>query len=232
MDRFWSLFRNISFSKTIRFNLKYFTIQQAIKIPIIVYKGVCVNSLHGSIEVHGKIKSGILKIGRPCLGNQDSKYDRTIFALDGLLTIQGNIVIGRGTKIAVTGHLQLGDGFEVTGDSSIICNDSISIGRRCLISWNCLIMDNDFHYICTFENEILNAKLTKPIIIGDNVWIGCNCTILKGVQISEGNIIASSSLITKSIDVQYSIVASKGGHVEVLAKNRYYKKDKFDKFKK
>lgn len=41
--------------------------------------------------------------------------------------------------------------------------------------------------------------MTKPIIIQDNVWIGLNTIVLKGVTINQGSVIAAGSVINKSI---------------------------------
>ncbi len=46
----------------------------------------------------------------------------------------------------------------------------------------------------------------KGIKIGDNVWIGAGCTILDGVEIGTGSVVAAGSVVTKSVE-SYTIVA-------------------------
>jgi acetyltransferase-like isoleucine patch superfamily enzyme len=41
--------------------------------------------------------------------------------------------------------------------------------------------------------------MTQPIIIGNHVWVGMNATILKGVTIGDGAIIAAGSIVTKDV---------------------------------
>ena len=67
----------------------------------------------------------------------------------GNLIIGGTVTLGRGTHICIdkNGTLALGNNFCVTGNSSIICQKEISIDKDCLISWDVLIMDTDFHPI-------------------------------------------------------------------------------------
>ena len=47
------------------------------------------------------------------------------------------------------------------------------------------------------ENDANNK--TKPIFIGDHVWIGANSTILKGVSIGDGAIVAAGAVVTKDV---------------------------------
>ena len=80
-------------------------------------------------------------------------------------------------------------GVEITAETAIICHEKISFGENTLISWKNLIMDTDFHHVIK-NGEVVNHP--KEIRIGDHVWGGCRCTILKGSVI-----VAAGSLITK-----------------------------------
>ena len=78
----------------------------------------------------------------------------------------------------------LGRDFIVTGRSVILCTKRITFGDECLLSWDLLIMDTDWHsVISTADSRILNPS--KPINVGNHVWIGCRSVILKGVSISD-----------------------------------------------
>jgi acetyltransferase-like isoleucine patch superfamily enzyme len=56
----------------------------------------------------------------------------------------------------------------------------------------------DSHPIFNIDNKLINPS--KPISIGDFVWIVSKCTILKGVTIGNGSIIGMSSTVTKNIE--------------------------------
>lgn len=90
------------------------------------------------------------------------------------------------------GVLTLGTSF-INNNCRIRCRKSITIGNNCAISHDVTIVDSDFHTIVGSEEDGL------PVHIGDRVWIGTRCLILKGVTIGEGAIIAAGSVVTKDI---------------------------------
>ena len=76
------------------------------------------------------------------------------------------------------------------------------IGNNVIIGVGTQIRDTDNHSLNPFDR--LNGldwknKKTQPIKIGDNVFIGTNTIILKGVEIGDNCIIAAGSVVTKSI---------------------------------
>ena len=48
------------------------------------------------------------------------------------------------------------------------------------------------------KENIFDIK-ASPVVIDDDVWIGFNCTILKGVKIGKGSVIAACSVVTKDV---------------------------------
>jgi acetyltransferase-like isoleucine patch superfamily enzyme len=84
---------------------------------------------------------------------------------------------------------------------------SIEIGDNCLIAGNTTIVDSDGHdpFPADISERLKTKKDGIPVVIEDNVWIGLNCIILKGVKIGQGSIIGAGSVIRKSIP-PYSIV--------------------------
>jgi acetyltransferase-like isoleucine patch superfamily enzyme len=128
--------------------------------------------------------------------------ERTIFENRGILKINGLCDFGKGTKVYVNKHaiLEIGNNTFITGKTSIICFQKILIGSNCAISWGVHIMDHDYH---TIDEKPIN----KPIIIGNNVWIGSNVNILKGVNIPDNCVIAAGSVVTKSFDQENLLIA-------------------------
>lgn len=70
---------------------------------------------------------------------------------------------------------------------------SISIGNRVRCGANTIITDSDWH----FDDPRVGPP--KEIVIMDNVWLGVNTVVLKGVTIGENTIIGANSVVTKSV---------------------------------
>jgi acetyltransferase-like isoleucine patch superfamily enzyme len=61
-------------------------------------------------------------------------------------------------------------------------------------------MDNDVHQINYIERKANKGKVkSAPIVIEDDVWLGANVMVLKGVTIGARSIIGAGSVVTKSI---------------------------------
>lgn len=115
------------------------------------------------------------------------------------------IIMGHGGEITIGDHVFCGPG------SRIWSAKRISIGNRVLISHNVNIHDNishslnaalrheDFKHIFSKGFQKENDLHEKEVVIEDDVWIGFNATILKGVHIGKGAIIGANAVITKDV---------------------------------
>jgi acetyltransferase-like isoleucine patch superfamily enzyme len=111
------------------------------------------------------------------------------------------------------GKISIGESCYVGEGARIWSSDSINIGNRVLISHNVNIHDTDSHSIDAYlRSQHFSAIMTighqkenifdikgSPVLIEDDVWIGFNSTILKGVTIGSGSIIAACSVVTKDV---------------------------------
>lgn len=175
--------------------------------------------------------------------SKDSVYESTCL-FDIRQPEQGKkyIFIGENSVIACSfiietssGCIKVGARTHIGPSTQIISRNNIFIGNDVIIAWNCLIYDHNSH--STIWNERKNDVLTEynnlknhkgilenkdwsvvksaPIKIEDKVWIGANCTILKGVSIGEGSIVATGSVVTKDVP-EWSLVA--GNPAKVIKK--------------
>lgn len=204
------LFRKVNLWKTVYFNLHYFPWKTALRLPVFIYKRSELYKMKGRIVINAPVKTGMMKLGPHGLGTQDMLFERTMWEVAGTLVINGNACIGRGSKISIgeNATLTLGDNFTITGSSDIICHKAITFGRDCLLSWDILMMDTDFHNVLDLQGKKINAP--KPITIGNHVWIGCRNTVLKGTTIADNCIVSANSTITRSFDKPNCIVGGNG----------------------
>lgn len=111
------------------------------------------------------------------------------------LTVNGKFFMNENTNIWIThsGHLILNGGF-INENVTITCAKKVTIGKNAHIAREAVIRDYDGHYI-----EDVNYRTAKPVVIGDNVWIGYRAMILKGVTIGDNSIVAANSVVTKDV---------------------------------
>lgn len=173
--------------------------------------------MKGTIEIENP-KIGCIKIGNPGVGIFDSKYERFIWENNGTIRIRGSASFGQGVRISNYGEIVIGDGFQITANSALICNERIVFGENVMISWNVLIMDSDFHKIFDINSEN-RINYPKPIIIGNHNWICCRSIILKGTRTNNSIIIAAGSIITGKIDDENAIISS--GHKVLKAEVKW-----------
>jgi len=105
-------------------------------------------------------------------------------------------------------ELVVGDEVGVSG-GSICAARRVKIGARCLLGANVTIADTDFHALAPANRRYASdpAQIgSEPIEIGENVFIGANATILKGVTIGRNAVIGAGSVVTRDVPA-HAIVA-------------------------
>lgn len=111
------------------------------------------------------------------------------------------------------------------GSNSVIMHSTV--GKFCSISWGVTIgpanhdyskltthdfLYNDFYGIKPIDSPAAYNRFSKKTIIGNDVWIGTNSTILNGLIIGDGAVIGANTMITKDVP-PYSIVVGNPGHI-------------------
>ena len=203
-----------SIPKTLRFNLHYFPLKTALKLPVVVSHRTYLRELHGKVELPEKVERAMVKIGFGDVGHYDRKRSRSIWQVSGTVSFGGKASIGHGSKISVRGNLCFGADFNMTAESTIVCAKEIRFGNDCLLSWDILVMDTDEHPLYNKDNERINPD--KPIVVGDHVWIGCKCVLLKGAVVSNNTVVAAGTLLTSSFNGEYQVI---GGNPPTVLKH-------------
>lgn len=113
------------------------------------------------------------------------------------ISIDGKCVINKGLCIQGCGELKLSNGVNLNDNCYVIVNDSILIGRNTIIAPHVAMIDTSHNFKDPQIPIKSQGSTTKPISIGENVWIGRGATILMGVTIGSGSIIAAGSVVNK-----------------------------------
>lgn len=125
-----------------------------------------------------------LSMNNGARGNPVGSFDRcTIF-------------VDKDAKLIVGNNLGI-------SQAALVCHKSITIGNNVKIGGGTCIYDTDFHALdhnlrANAKSDFSN-KVKRPVIIGNNVFIGAHSIILKGVTIGVNSIIGAGSVLTKSV---------------------------------
>ena len=133
----------------------------------------------------------------------------------GTVCFNGKVKIGSSCRICCNekGRIIFEDGVNITGRTAVVSDNRITIGKDSLISWDCLLMDTDFHNVIYQGKPVNNSK---AIYLRDHVWIGCRSTILGGADIPENSIVEAGSVLTKTFAEENILL---GGNNRILKKN-------------
>jgi acetyltransferase-like isoleucine patch superfamily enzyme len=131
-----------------------------------------------------------IQIGARCVLCSDSQF--TALGINHPIVIR---TLRQGAEIVV------GEDTGMSG-GSICAASSIRIGAGCLIGANVTLADTDFHAISP-SNRRYNSNpdeiAVAPIVIEDNVFIGADVFILKGVTVGKNSVIGAASVVTRDV---------------------------------
>jgi acetyltransferase-like isoleucine patch superfamily enzyme len=109
------------------------------------------------------------------------------------------------------GRMEVGDYCYFT-NAVLLCELEVRIGSYVAIGWNATLADTDFHPIAPAErladavacSPLANGRrrpavARRPIVIEDDVWVGPNATILKGVRVGAGAFVEAGALVTRDV---------------------------------
>jgi acetyltransferase-like isoleucine patch superfamily enzyme len=130
---------------------------------------------------------------------------------DALQVGEGCTMDGVHFALGEAGRVRIGR-FCYFTNAVLLCEEALHIGDYVVIGWNATIADTDFHPIAPAEriaDAVACSPLGKgrprpavarlPVVIGNDVWIGPNATVLKGVTIGDGARIEPGALVTRDV---------------------------------
>ncbi|MFV0235093.1 acyltransferase [Empedobacter stercoris] len=178
--------------------------------------------MSGNVILKGKVKPAMVRFGFLGEDNMYWNSEKTLLNIQGTFELSSKNRFANGVIIRVdkNAKLSLEKNVSIGNKSKIICSELITIGEDTSITWECQIIDTNFHYIVDLNDKSV-TKLTQPIVIGKNVFIGYRSTISKGVILEDFAIVCSYSLVNKNMELdKYSMYA---GIPAKIIKKGYYR---------
>lgn len=153
-----------------------------------------------------------IQVGLQCMIDSSFCFKHFFSTLPVGLQVGDSVTLWR-TSLAVeeNGCLQIGNYSYIT-NASLVCSLRITIGNSVFIAGGVTIVDSDFHPMAPAARLADTIALSPignrnrrppikavPVVIEDDVWIGFNATILKGVTIGKGAVITPGSLVIENV---------------------------------
>lgn len=149
-----------------------------------------------------------------------------------MITIGEHCTIGAEFISLYGGKITVGENTYIGPGTSIQAKERIAIGENVIIANNVILLDNNNHPTSpemrlrmSACEDFMNDELwswkyadSAPVTVEDNVWIGRDARILKGVTVGKGSIVALGAIVTHDVP-PYSIVAGNPAKVVKTIKN-------------
>lgn len=195
--------------------LRYNSLSEIIHGNILLPTPYCVIDIHKGAHV---IKEGVTILGQKVKFKKSHLETRLSVARGGILSLGPGTIIGYGADIEVFEGGKLS--FKGEGGSNlnltVICANHIEFGKGVMMGRNVTVRDNNgSHYI-----NRQGYKNSKPVLIGDKVWLCESCTVMNGVIIGDGAIVGAKSFVIRSVP-PYTMVS--GHPAEVIDEDILWK---------
>lgn len=201
---------------TIYFNFHYLPFNQAIKLPILLYKPKLLK-MKGNIKIEKcKIKFGMIRLGFPTV----SLYPNTGITYEnhgGTIVFNGKCAIGNNSAISIGAKavVEFGENFKSTTTLKLTSYDKIIFGNRVRLGWDTLVMDTDFHKLTKLSGGYSHGH--APVIIGSNNWFGNGCRIMKRTSTPDYCVVQGGTILSGPVSAPSYSVVGNDSHVVVKA---------------
>ena len=165
-----------------------------------------------------------VRLGADCYLEEVGSFRRFRSRRDPGLVIGDRVQAYHETQLTVEpeGYLEIGDDSTLVG-AVFWCAGRIVLGRRVLVSHHVMIADSDFHPrdpdLRRLDAEAIAPSgnldhrpplVTRPVIIGDDVWVGIGAIILKGVRIGAAARVLAGAVVTSDVPAGATVAGNPG----------------------
>ncbi|MFO0054352.1 MAG: acyltransferase [Dolichospermum sp.] len=177
------------------------------------------NSVLKNVNFH-ILNGASVNIGMGAIFDNNQISTQAIVVDNGALSVEEKVNIKADITVRFGGDIKIGKYAGIGYGTEIRCEEKIDIGSHVLISYDVCIYDTNTHSINWQERRKrieqgypIGASeevkpLTKPIKIGDDVWIGKGATILKGTIIGNRSIVGIRTIVGGGLYPDDSVIVS------------------------
>lgn len=200
-------------------NLKYNFFSRQTKTDILAGKYMVIYK-HSIIELHKNARidiNGIFRVGNKKF--KDSRLEtRLLIDEGGRINVRGSFDIGYGSDVEVFkgALLECGGHSGINMGATIICAEHILLEREVMIGRNVTIRDNNGGHYLSYRGY----KNTRPVVVGQHVWLCEGCTIMLGVHVHDGAIIGAHTLVQNNVPA-FTVVS--GNPAKIVDEDVYWK---------
>jgi acetyltransferase-like isoleucine patch superfamily enzyme len=177
--------------------------------------------VHDALLAERRFRKGPLRLlasklyYEPLLRRQCQSVGRGLLLYEDLPKIMGNLSVRLGERVTLSGaqvwigagsgalkHLEIGDDCSIGYGAEFAVGDFIRIGRHVKIANYVALLGYDGHALDPLAragNEPPEADGAQPITVGDYAWIGFRATVLKGVTVGRGAVVAACAVVTRDV---------------------------------
>lgn len=205
---------------TIYLNFRLCSFRDAIHFPLFVYGGIMIDSARGKFRFPHGCKRGMVTFG-VIRGHFTAPKGKVFFCLheksEIIVTGTCSFSIDSSLRLTKGARLKLGKNVRIGDSVKIMAENYIEIGDNSEITFECQVMDTNFHYTMDRETKCIRPK-NVPVILGKNNWVGNRTSVMKGCVTPDNCIVASNSLLNRNYgDEKYIVIA--GSPAKIVKNN-------------
>ena len=167
-------------------------------------------SAKAALEIDGEFS-----YGKHARVNEGAKI---IVSGTGRLSIDDEVYVGRHVEIATESDMRIGRDTSIQDYSVLVGN--LHIGAYCLFSYGVMatsgshIFDRWPHLLIRDQDDAsVSDDVSKPILVGDDCWIGAHSVLMAGVRIGKGAVIGAGTIVTRDVHPYTVVVGAPGRNV-------------------